>query len=254
MVTRIMAFHAGASKIIIESTFIQEADKNTKFAHKLIFMSRSAVVFGATGLVGKALVHELLLKNEYSRVVAVVRKDLALPNAKLEQIMITDFSNLSDHKRKLKADDYFCCIGTTIKTAGSQEAFKMVDLGIPVRIAELASELEIPNLIVISSIGSDAHSRNFYLRTKGEMEYEVRRAYKGNLKFIRPSLLIGNRNESRFGEKVAVAVMNAMGWMFVGPLKKYKGISADIVAKSMIKAAHLTSEKVYVESDELFNM
>lgn len=217
-------------------------------------MNRSAVVFGATGLVGKTLVHELLLRQEYERVVAVTRKDTGLRNSKLEQIMITDFSNLSDHERKLKADDFFCCIGTTIRTAGSKEAFKLVDLGIPVHIAKIAQDMAIPNLVIISSVGADPESGNFYLRTKGEMEMEVRKIYKGNLKIIRPSLLLGNREEKRFGEKVAVGVMNAMGWMFVGPLKKYRGISSETVAKAMIKSAHLPDKRMYVESNELFDM
>jgi uncharacterized protein YbjT (DUF2867 family) len=216
-------------------------------------MKRSAVVFGATGMVGKALVRELALNNEYERVVAVVRKDFDLHFSKVETLILREFDNLPDHKRKLGAEDYFCCIGTTIKTAGSQEAFKMVDLGIPLRIAEIAQDMSIPNLIVISSVGSDPRSKNFYLRTKGEMEYAVRNKYKGNLKFIRPSLLMGKRDEARFGEKVAVSMMKAIGWIFVGPLKKYRGIDALLVAKAMIKATRLPKEKFYVESNELFS-
>jgi uncharacterized protein YbjT (DUF2867 family) len=216
-------------------------------------MKRSAVVFGATGMVGKALVKELALNNEYERVVAVVRKDFDLHFSKVETLILRDFTNLPDHKRKLGANDYFCCIGTTIKTAGSQEAFKMVDLEIPLRIAEIAKDMSIPNLIIISSVGSDPKSKNFYLRTKGEMEYAVKNEYNGNLKFIRPSLLMGKRDEARFGEKVAVSMMKAMGWMFVGPLKKYRGIDAGLVAKAMIKATRLPKEKLYVESNELFS-
>ncbi|HLO60011.1 MAG TPA: NAD-dependent epimerase/dehydratase family protein [Bacteroidales bacterium] len=216
-------------------------------------MKRSAVVFGATGMVGTALVRELALNNEYERVMAVVRKDTDLHFSKVETLILRDFNNLPDHKRKLGADDYFCCIGTTIKTAGSQDAFKMVDLGIPLRIAEIAQDMSIPNLIVISSVGSDPGSKNFYLRTKGEMEYAVRNKYKGNLKFIRPSLLMGKRNETRFGEKVAISMMKAMGWIFVGPLKKYRGVDAGLVAKAMIKATKLPKEKFYVESNELFS-
>jgi uncharacterized protein YbjT (DUF2867 family) len=216
-------------------------------------MKRSAVVFGATGMVGKALVKELALNNEYERVVAVVRKDFDLHFSKVETLILRDFTNLPDHKRKLGANDYFCCIGTTIKTAGSQEAFKMVDFGIPLRIAEIAQDMSIPNLIIISSVGSDPRSKNFYLRTKGEMEYAVRTKYNGNLKFIRPSLLMGKRDETRFGEKVAVSMMKAMGWIFVGPLKKYRGIDAGLVAKAMIKATRLPKEKFYVESNELFS-
>jgi uncharacterized protein YbjT (DUF2867 family) len=212
---------------------------------------KSAVVFGATGLVGKELIKALLENIDFENITAVVRKQLVLTDPRLKQIKLSDFSKLLDLRDKLKAGIFFCCVGTTIKTAGSKEEFAKVDLEIPKNIARLAESLSIPSLIAISSIGADAGSSNFYLKTKGEMEKAVREIYHGNLKFVRPSLLMGNRDEFRFGEKVSAAFMKGFGWLFAGPIKKYKGIYASDVAYAMIKISDLPSDKLIYESDEL---
>ena len=142
-------------------------------------MNQTATVFGATGLVGKELIFELLESIHYTKVKAVVRNTLPLAHPKLEQIVIKDFNNLKDLASHLTSDVFFCCIGTTIKKAGSQEAFKKVDLDLPVKIATIAESIHVPNLIIVSSIGANAHSSNFYLRTKGEMEQKVQDVFHG---------------------------------------------------------------------------
>jgi uncharacterized protein YbjT (DUF2867 family) len=212
---------------------------------------KSAVVFGATGLVGKELINALLGNDDFESITAVVRSPLIFTDPKLKQIRLSDFSELTDLRDKLKAGVFFCCIGTTIKTAGSKEAFTKVDLEIPKIIARLAEALLVPSFVAISSIGADAGSSNFYLKTKGEMEKAVREIYHGNLKFVRPSLLMGNRDEFRFGEKFSVAIMKGFGWLFAGPFKKYRGIYARDVASAMIKISDLQSDKMLYESDEL---
>ena len=215
---------------------------------------KTAVVFGATGLVGKELTGQLCSGSDYEKVVTVVRKKLPTTDQKIEQVQIDNFEKLVDLKDKLKAQSFFCCIGTTIKTAGSKEAFAKVDLDIPRRIAKLAEALSIPSLVIISSIGADAASSNFYLRTKGEMEKSVREIYSGKLRIVRPSLLMGNRDEFRFGEKASVGFMRAFGWMFAGPLRKYRGIYARDVARVMIKISRFKSDKVIFQSDELLDL
>jgi uncharacterized protein YbjT (DUF2867 family) len=212
---------------------------------------KSAVVFGATGLVGKELINALLENNDFGSITAVVRQQLVLTDPKLKQMKLPDFSKLMDLRDKLKAGVFFCCVGTTIKTAGSKEEFARVDLEIPKKIAQLAEALSIPSLVAISSIGADANSSNFYLRTKGEMEKAVREIYHGNLKFVRPSLLMGNRDEFRFGEKVSVAFMKGFGWLFAGPIKKYRGIYARDVAHVMITISDHAADKMIYESNEL---
>ena len=214
-------------------------------------MNKTAVVFGATGMVGKELVYELLEGNEFLKVVAVVRNTLPIANGKLEQLKIDDYSQLSHHKEKLNADVYFCCIGTTIKKAGTQEAFRKIDYDIPVQVAQLAQEFSTSSLVIISSIGASATTSNFYLRTKGEMEQAVQEIFKGNLKIVRPSLLMGHRSEFRFGEKAATILMKAIGILMIGPLKKYKAIYAWDVARAMIKSTYLPKEPAILESDKL---
>jgi uncharacterized protein YbjT (DUF2867 family) len=214
-------------------------------------MNQTAVVFGATGLVGKELVYELIENKDYLKVIAVVRTLLPISHGGLEQIIIKDYSQLEQFKDQLKADTYFCCIGTTIKIAGSQDAFRKVDYDIPVAIAGIASELGVSNLVVISSVGANPQSSGFYLRTKGEMEVSVKDIFKGNLKIVRPSLLMGHRTEFRFGERAAVIFMKVFGIFMFGPLSKYRGIYAWDVARAMIKTTGLSENKIFVESDEL---
>lgn len=195
---------------------------------------KSAVVFGATGLVGSEVVKELLNRPEYTKVTAVVRKPIPLSHPSLEFFIISDFSKLSETALNLWADEYYCCIGTTIGAAGSKENFRLVDFNIPEQIALLAQKLAVPYMAVVSSIGANEKSSNFYLHTKGEMERRVQDIYRGSLKIVRPSLLVGKRKEFRFGESVAIIFMKLLGWTFVGPLRKYRGIPAKQVARSMI--------------------
>jgi len=216
--------------------------------------NKRAVVFGATGLIGKELTTQLIQNNDIENVIAVTRRKLPITDQKLEQILISGYSELPGLKDKLRAGQFYCCIGTTIKKAGSKEVFKNTDYGIPVIIAQTAEKLSVPSLVVISSLGADIKSSNFYLRTKGEMEKSVREAYSGNLKFIRPSLLMNKRDESRFGEKAAVAFMNLFGWLFAGPLRKYRGIRAEDVAGAMIKISSMPAGRIIFESDTLLDI
>lgn len=212
---------------------------------------KNAVVFGATGLIGKEIVKALLSDDLYERVTAVVRSPLVLPDKKLSQVRLTDFSKLPELKGKLKSGSWFCCLGTTIKTAGSQEAFVKVDLEMPKAIAVLAEAAAAESLVVISSIGANASSSNFYLRTKGEMEKAVREIYSGNLKFVRPSLLMGDRGEFRLAESVSAVFMKAIGWLMIGPLRKYRGIKAGDLSRAMIIISNSPADKMIYESDEL---
>lgn len=212
---------------------------------------KTAVVFGATGLTGSELVDELSSNAGYTKVIVASRRNNSYSSTKVSQVIIPDLTDLQPAKDALKGDDYFCCIGTTIGKAGSQEAFRKVDFDIPVQIAQLAEAHCASCLVVISSVGANAGAGNFYLRTKGEMELAVRKSFNGNLKIIRPSLLMGNRNEFRFGERMAVFFMKVFGWCFTGSLKRYKGISARSVASAMIRCTVMPPEKVFLESDEI---
>lgn len=203
-------------------------------------MSIKAIVFGATGLTGSQVV-EQLLEREDVKVIAVVRRKIQNAAPKLEQIVIKDFSKLEQYAPELKADVYFCCIGTTINKAGSKDKFLRTDLAIPVTIARLVKATGTGAAGFISSIGANASSSNFYLSTKGKMEKEVEKIIREKAVFIRPSLLMGKRKEFRFGETLGVFFMKLFGWTLVGPLRKYRGVSASDVAGELIS---LTLSKI----------
>lgn len=217
-------------------------------------MNQTAIVFGATGLVGKELIFELLEDANFLKVIVVVRKQLPFSNPKLEQIIESDFTNLDHLSVKIAADVFFCCIGTTIKKAGSQDSFRKVDVDLPVIIARLAESLHVPNLVIISSIGVNAQTSNFYLKTKAEMEQKVQAVYHGNLKIVRPSFLLGNRTEYRPVEKIGSVVVKVLSVFMIGFLSKYKGIEAWDVARAMIQSINLPKERIIIESDELQSM
>lgn len=214
-------------------------------------MKRTVAVFGATGLVGKELVAQLIKNEEPEIIKIVVRKQLTLVSPRVKQIILPDLSNLNEYHDVLKADVFFCCIGTTIGKAGSREAFSKVDFDIPIAIARLAVSLSVPSMVIISSLGANPVSSNFYLRTKGQMEKSVGEIYKGNLKFVRPSLLTGKREEFRFGEKLSIIFMKIFSWTFTGCLRKYRGISASDVARGMIFISTASSDTKIYESDDL---
>lgn len=197
--------------------------------------NKVAAVFGATGLVGKELVKQLLENPDYSVVKLVTRRELSFNSSKAEIILLEEFSNISSIEGKIAADVYFICIGTTIKKAGTKENFRKTDYELPVTIAKCAQRLNVGQMVVISSIGANIKSSNFYLHTKGEMEQGVAKEYTGVLNFIRPSLLLGEREESRTGEHIASIIMRLVGWIMIGPLKSYRGVKADEVARKMVE-------------------
>lgn len=167
---------------------------------------RTALVAGGTGLVGGLLIDELLARPEWTRVVAVTRRPLGRTDPKLEEL-IADFAKLDSLP---KADAAFCLLGTTIKKAGSREAFRAVDLDAVVRFATAARAGGTERLFVVTAVGADPRSRVFYNRVKGEVEEALRALGFGSLGFARPSLLLGDRAESRPGERVAVVVSRAL--------------------------------------------
>lgn len=197
---------------------------------------RNALIAGATGLVGSNILKQLLADDQYSTVVTITRKPIDVEHPKLVQKQI-DFDQLELLKLGMQIDDVFCALGTTIKTAGSQDAFYKVDFSYVVNLGKWSAANDVKRFMIVSAMGANAKSGIFYNRVKGEMEAAVSQLKIPLIQIFRPSLLMGNRTEKRGGEKLAQVVMGALGFLFAGPLLKYKGIHADVVAKSMIKAA-----------------
>lgn len=192
-----------------------------------------AIIFGVTGLTGKALLHNLVNDERYEKVYIVTRRPCGFIHPKAEEILFNykDFAEMPD----IKAHHVFSCLGTTIKKAGSQAAQQIVDRDYPIAIAKYAKEIGAEKMVCVSSVGADSKSGNFYLRTKGEMEEGVKANFS-NVVFVRPSFLLGNRKETRIGEKIAIALSYLINPLLFGSLNKYKGIHVDKLSKAMIEA------------------
>ena len=212
--------------------------------------SRKALIVGSTGLIGGFCLQALLDNPNYSEVIALSRKPLLKTHRKLKTV-ITKFDNLEHELSNRHADDVYCCLGTTIKKAGSQEAFKQIDLTLVVTVAELMRKQGAEQFLVISSLGADKNSKVFYNRVKGEMEATLQGLGYPSLCIIRPSLLLGPRKEFRLGEKIGMILTPVIKPFLMGPLKKYAPVEAEKVALFMVKMAHeepITGVHVY-ESD-----
>lgn len=215
---------------------------------------KTALIVGATGLVGKNCLYQLLETKEYSRVIALVRKPLAIKHHQLEQVIV-DFDQLQHYKDKMTADDVFCCLGTTIGVAGSQENFRKVDFDYPLQVAEICLKNGAQQFLLVSAMGANAASSIFYIKVKGEIENAIDKLNYSSLQIFQPSLLLGNRKEVRVGELIGKVVMKGLGFLFIGPIKKYKAIEAETVAKAMVKAAlQAKKEKRVFQSDEIASL
>jgi uncharacterized protein YbjT (DUF2867 family) len=206
--------------------------------------SRSALLVGATGLVGSFLLQRLLASDRYARATVWTRREIGRTHPKLKS-EIVDFDRL--HERRVEAEDVFCCLGTTIKTAGSEAAFRRVDYDFPVALAIAAAGGGARRLLVVSALGANPDSRIFYNRVKGEMEIAVRAAGVPTTIFLRPSLLAGPRAEVRRGERIGEAIGALLGPL----LGKYRPIHADLVAAAMLRAALEDHPSGIIESGQI---
>jgi uncharacterized protein YbjT (DUF2867 family) len=208
---------------------------------------RKAIIIGSTGLVGKNLVELLSESKSYARVYCISRGRPEHQSEKLIHIPV----NSGNYEMPPSCTTAFCCLGTTMKKAGSKGAFKKVDLEMVIDFALKAKEAGVTRFAVVSSIGANAQSSNFYLKTKGEMEDHLKKIGFERLVFVRPSLLLGNRNERRFGEDAGKVLDAVLKFVLVGSLRKYRGIQAKDVAKAMIRLIETDNRMIVVESDKL---
>lgn len=212
----------------------------------------TALIAGGSGLVGGFLLRELLASPEYDRVIAVGRRPLEVEHEKLTQV-VTEFAALRELKEPLRGDDAFCCLGTTIKKAGSREAFRAVDHGAVLAYAWAAQRGGARRFFTVSSLGAAAGSRVFYNRVKGETEEALQVLGFDTLGIFRPSLLRGPRVEFRFGERVGELALALASPFLVGGWRKYRAIDAEVVARAMLRASFGRGARgvISFESDEI---
>jgi uncharacterized protein YbjT (DUF2867 family) len=205
---------------------------------------RIALVAGANGLVGSHLVDLLLAAPDYTRVYALSRRPLPREHARLAN-RIVNFERLESELKGFACHDAFCCLGTTLKAAGSEAAFRKIDLDMVVAFARAALAAQARRFIVVSAVGADLRQKNFYLRVKGEMERALETVRFSSLDIMQPALLLGSRAELRPLEAFARLAMPVVNPLLLGPLERYRGIPARTVAQAMLSAARFGRRGVH---------
>ncbi len=215
-------------------------------------MNKTAIILGATGLTGSILLEKLLKDDRYQTIKLFSRKKVDDMPPKVQQF-IGDILALESFKKDFTADEVFCCIGTTAKKTPDKTLYKKIDYGIPVTAAKLSKANGIPAFLVISALGANANSSIFYNKTKGEMEQDVLSEKIEKTHILQPSIIGGNRDEKRIGEKIGLVAFKLLQPFLIGKLKKYRITEAEDIALAMINLANSTSTKTIITSDEITN-
>ncbi|MBT5407619.1 MAG: hypothetical protein HOL25_01785 [Gammaproteobacteria bacterium] len=207
----------------------------------------TSIIVGSTGLVGGNVIK--VLSNKKQRAIALTRRSIPnLPPNITE--MIIDFDAFEKNGSLPSCINVFICLGTTIKTAGSKENFRKVDIDYCLSIARKAKESGAETLSLISSIGANSSSKNFYLKTKGELEESIQRLGFSTVNIFRPSFLVGERSEKRLAEKIAINLAKIMDLFLIGTASKYRSVKAESLAKTMVLKADNKSGVNYFYFDD----
>lgn len=206
-----------------------------------------AVIIGASGLIGNHLVEQLLHDEYFGTIRILVRRGLAFNHPKLQQVIV-DFNNINDYSNKFgKGDIIFCCVGTTQKKVkGDKIAYEKIDHDIPVNAAQIGIDNGFKKFLIVSSIGANPISNNFYLRLKGKTEKHIKQFPFKCISIFRPSILIGKRSDARPAEKAGQIFMQAFSFLFVGSFKKYHPVKAEDVAKAMIAESKREKSEIHI--------
>jgi uncharacterized protein YbjT (DUF2867 family) len=212
---------------------------------------RTALLVGATGLVGGHCLRLLLEDDTWSQVVVLARRRLSTSHPKLVA-RLADFDRLGQLSGFPRVTDVFCALGTTIAAAGSQREFHKVDFTYVVETARLAAVSGAQQFLLVSSLGADPSSSLFYSRVKGEAEEAVRKLPLAGIQIFRPSFLAGKRTEKRTLERIGVAAFSALSFAMVGPLRRFRAVSAADVAKALVEVARREPTGIHVyEADRI---
>ena len=194
----------------------------------------TSIIAGSTGLIGGNVIK--VLSNKKQSAIALTRRSIPNLPSNVTEVII-DFDAFEKNGSLPSCNNVFICLGTTIKTAGSKENFRKVDIDYCLSIARKAKESGAETLSLISSIGANSSSKNFYLRTKGELEESIQSLGFSTVNIFRPSFLVGERSEKRLAEKIAINLAKIMDLFLIGTASKYRSVKAESLAKTMVLKA-----------------
>ena len=214
---------------------------------------KTALLFGSTGLVGGHVLNYLIQNSNYSKIKLFVRSFTGINNPKIE-IIKTDFNNLNKHAEDIKGDECFCCIGTTKKKSPNKNEYQKIELDIPKKIAQIAKSNSVKSFFFVSSGYANPKSSGEYLKFKGLVEEEIKNLNFDKIGIMRPSFLLGERQEERFGEKFGIIIFKLLTPILIGPFRKMRPIQSEIVARAMIKLANENIDQSVFESNEISNL
>jgi uncharacterized protein YbjT (DUF2867 family) len=212
-------------------------------------MSNKTVIAGASGLIGSKLLNILLHESYYDEVLILVRKELPVSHKKLVQLVI-DFDKLKDHAAAVTGHAIFCCLGSTQKKTPDLAVYRKIDHDYPLTLVQLAKQNDVEQYHLVSSIGANSQSSNFYTSMKGETEADIEKAGVKCLHIYRPSFLVGARNESRPRERFFLGLMKLINPLLIGSLRNYRSIPAETVAGAMFNESIKKQEGVFIHSSE----
>lgn len=212
---------------------------------------KTAIVVGATGLVGSYILQLLLSDDRYGKVLVFHRRKTGVAHPKLTEHVIK-FDELNIWRHLVKGDELYSALGTTIKKAGNQNAQWKIDYDHQLDLAKAAASNGVSCYALVSSLGASKGNKNFYLNMKGRLDKEVKKIGFKKVIIVRPSFLKGDRSESRFWEKAGIIAANI--FTILPPLKKYKPIHAREVATAMINGLNEASTQTIYEGEEVFEL
>ena len=214
---------------------------------------KTALLFGSTGLVGGHVLNYLIQNSNYSKIKLFVRSFTEINNPKIE-IIKTDFNNLNKHAEDIKGDECFCCIGTTKKKSPNANEYQKIELDIPKKIAQIAKSNSVKSFFFVSSGYANPKSSGEYLKLKGLVEEEIKNLNFDKIGIMRPSFLLGERQEERIGEKFGIIIFKLLTPILIGSFRKMRPIQSEIVARAMIKLANENIDQSVFESNEISNL
>src|SRR6202165_3268338 len=204
-----------------------------------------ATLIGSTGLTGSFLVRKLLADSAITKVISVSRKPLNISNAKLTEVLVSDLAELPSIASKIRGEIYFCCLGTTIKAAGSKENFEKVDHAAIVAFAKIAKAHDAKAFTLVSAMGANANSMFFYNQVKGRTENDVKALGLRSLIIFKPALLVGPRHEFRLAENIATKTLVPLAQLLPARTQKSLITEAETLAMRMLTEGKAASGGVH---------